>query len=87
MPIIIATGIEKDSINFNKPEQKIFDKINMSGVREDYERGEFSLGSMGTKILAMIGFIEETGNEIIITLRETTMNALSGKRGIRVIKK
>lgn len=42
---------------------------------------------METKILAIIGFIEETGNEIIITLREKTMNALNGKRGKRVIKK
>lgn len=61
--------------------------MNISGVREDYERGEFSLGSMGTKMLAIIRFIEETGNEIIITLRETIMNALNGKRGTRVIKK
>ena len=53
---------------------------------EKYKRGEFSLGNMGTKILAIIGFIEETGNEIIITLCETTMNALNGKRGIRIIK-
>lgn len=36
--IIIATRIEKDAINFNKPEQKNFDKMTMSGVREDYER-------------------------------------------------
>jgi len=42
---------------------------------------------MGTKMLAIIRFIEETGNEIIITLRETMMNALNGKRGTRVIKK
>ncbi len=61
--------------------------MNRSGVREDYERGEFSNGSMGTKILVIIEFIEGTGNEIIITLCKTTINGLNGKRGTRVIKK
>jgi len=82
----IEAVISKDYItNLLTRRIKVNLKIIATGI-EEYEWGEFSLGSMGTKILAIIGFIEETGNEIIITLRETTMSTLNGKRGTRVIK-
>ncbi|TSA29024.1 MAG: carbamate kinase [Ignavibacteriales bacterium] len=63
----IITDVSKVCINFNKPNQRELNKLNVSEARRYYDAGEFPAGSMGPKILAAIEFVEETGNEAIIT--------------------
>ena len=84
--VIITTGVEKVAINFNKPNQKFLDKLTVEEAKKYYEQGEFPPGSMGPKIIAAIEYIEETGNEVIITLPEKMMDALEGKTGTRIVK-
>jgi len=63
----IITDVSQVCINFNKPNQKALNKLNVIEARKYYEAGEFPPGSMGPKILAAIEFVEGTGNEAIIT--------------------
>lgn len=63
----IITDVSQVCINFNKPNQKALNKLSVSEARKYYNAGEFPAGSMGPKILAAIEFVEETGNEAIIT--------------------
>jgi len=63
----IITDVSKVYINFNKPNQREINKLSVSEARKYYDAGEFPAGSMGPKILAAIEFVEETGNEAIIT--------------------
>ncbi|MCX6173608.1 MAG: carbamate kinase [Ignavibacteriales bacterium] len=63
----IITDVSKVCINFNKPNQRELNKLSVSEARKYYDAGEFPAGSMGPKILAAIEFVEETGNEAIIT--------------------
>lgn len=63
----IITDVPKVFINFNKPNQKALNKLSVLEARKYYDAGEFPPGSMGPKILAAIEFIENGGNEAIIT--------------------
>jgi carbamate kinase len=85
--MVITTGVEKVAVNFKKANEKVIDCMTVFEARKYYEDGEFPDGSMGQKILAAIDFIEDTGNEVIITLPEKAFDAIDGKTGTRIIKK
>jgi carbamate kinase len=84
--MIISTGVEKVAVQFKKPGQRFFDRMSVAEAKKYSEAGEFPPGSMGPKILAAIEFIEETGNEVIITLPERMMDAVAGKTGTRIVR-
>ena len=64
---IILTDIDKVCLNFNTPQEKHLDKMTMSEAMRYMEEGHFGEGSMGPKISAAIQFVENTGNDAIIT--------------------
>lgn len=64
---IILTDIDKVCLNFNTPQEKHIDKMTMSEAMRYMEEGHFGEGSMGPKINAAIQFVENTGNDAIIT--------------------
>jgi carbamate kinase len=66
----IITDVPKAFINYNKPNQKALDQITVKEARKYFDEGEFGSGSMGPKILAAIDFVENSGNEAIITCEE-----------------
>ncbi len=84
--VIITTAVEKVAINFNKPGERFLDRITIDEAKKYYDKGEFPPGSMGPKILAAIEFIENTGNEVIVSLPEKMISALEGKTGTRIVK-
>jgi carbamate kinase len=84
--MVITTGVEKVAVQFKKPGQRFFDRLTVAEAKKYYEAGEFPPGSMGPKILAAAEFVEETGNEVIITLPEKMMEAVQGKAGTRIVK-
>jgi carbamate kinase len=63
----ILTDVPKVYLNFGKPDQKAIDKIKVNDIKKYYENGEFASGSMGPKILAAINFIENGGEQTVIT--------------------
>lgn len=63
----IITDVDKVYINYKKSNQKALDIITVDEAKKYYEEGEFPAGSMGPKILAAIDYVENGGNEAIIT--------------------
>jgi carbamate kinase len=84
--MVITTGVEKVAVHFNKPDEKYLDRMTVVEARKYYEDGEFPAGSMGPKILAAVEFVEETGNDVIITSPEKMMDAINGKTGTWIEK-
>jgi len=84
--MVITTGVEKVAVHFNKPGERYLDRITVEEAKKYYEEGEFPAGSMGPKILAAIEFVEETGNDVIITSPEKMMDAIEGKTGTHIVK-
>lgn len=83
--MIITTDVEKVAVHFNKPDERRLDRLTLVEAKAYLKKGEFPPGSMGPKILAAIEFVEETGNEVIITVPEKMMEALVGKTGTRIV--
>lgn len=79
----IITDVSQVCINFNKPNQKALNKLNVMEARKYYDAGEFPPGSMGPKILAAIEFVEGTGNEAIITSESEIEKENCGTRIIK----
>lgn len=66
--LFILTDIAKVCINFNTPQEKSLDKMNIAEAKQYLGEGHFAEGSMAPKIRAAIDFVENTGKDAIITI-------------------
>ncbi len=82
---IISTGVEKVAINFNKPDMKLIDKMNIKECEQYISEGHFAKGSMLPKIEASMKFLENGGKNVIITSPEKIFDAVNGKTGTHII--
>ena len=81
----LLTVVDKVALNFGTPEQVDLDRITASRMREHLEDGEFPPGSMGPKIEAALQFLEEGGEEVMISSVERATEARHGKTGTRIV--
>lgn len=65
--LFILTDVPKVCINFNTPQEKTIDRMNIAQAKKYLEEGQFGEGSMAPKIRAAIHFIERSGKDTIIT--------------------
>ncbi len=83
---IISTGVDYVYINFGKENEKKLENISLDELKKYVDEGHFAPGSMLPKILAAIEFIENGGEEVIITSPEHLKDALNYNVGT-VIRK
>ncbi len=83
---IIATDVENVCVDFNKPTQRPLGKIPLSEAKKYYEQGQFPPGSMGPKVLAAIRFLENGGDEVVITATTKLVDALAGGAGTHIYR-
>ncbi len=81
----ILTAVDKVAIHFGRKNQKDLDRLILSEAKQYLEEGEFPPGSMGPKIEAAIQFLEEGGEEVLITSIERFTQARLGMTGTRVV--
>ena len=80
--LMILTEVEKVAINFNKPDQKNLDKLNLEDAVKYIEEGQFAPGSMLPKVEAAMKFVRAYPNKkAIITSLDKAIDALEGKTG------
>ncbi len=84
--LVILTGVEKVSLNFNTPDQIDLDELTVEKARKYLEEGHFPPGSMGDKIEAAIEFVESSGGEVIISSIEKAYEAVIGRTGTHIVK-
>lgn len=63
----MITDIPKVYINFNQKNQQALDVITVSEAKKYLDEGHFGAGSMRPKITAAINYLENNGNETIIS--------------------
>lgn len=78
---VISTAVEKVAIHFNQPNQQWLDRMTVSEARRYMEEGHFAEGSMKPKIEAVIQFLENGGQQALITNPENIARALAGGTG------
>ncbi|MBI3484740.1 MAG: carbamate kinase [Acidobacteria bacterium] len=83
--LIIVTSVDQVAIRYRQPGQQWLGTLTVAEARAHLVAGEFPPGSMGPKIEAAIDFIEQGGEECIITSTEQVAAALDGKAGTHII--
>ena len=83
---IILTTVDRVSINFGKPDQRELDTITLDVAKQYLADGHFPPGSMGPKMEAAIDFLENGGEEVIITEIGLLEDALEGKAGTHIVR-
>jgi carbamate kinase len=83
--LLISTGVEKVSLNYNTPQQQVLDRVSLQEAREYIDAGQFAKGSMLPKIEATVDFVQNGGPQAIITNPENLTRALHGETGTRII--
>ncbi|HBL16680.1 MAG TPA: carbamate kinase [Elusimicrobia bacterium] len=83
--LIITTGVDKLSLNFNTPQQKDLNSITVEEAQHYLQEGHFPAGSMGPKIEASIRFLEQGGEQVIITSPDRVAEAIDGRAGTHII--
>ena len=83
--LMILTGVERVSVNFNKPDRRELGVVRLEEMKRYFAEGHFPPGSMGPKIEAAIEFVENSGGRAIITCLEKAVDALEGRTGTTLI--
>lgn len=83
--LIIVTSVEQAAIRYQQPGQQWLSTVTVPEARRYLAAGEFPRGSMGPKIEAAISFIEQGGEECIITSTERVADALEGRAGTHIV--
>jgi len=81
---LISTAVEKVALNYGKPNQIDLARMTLSEAKNYLQEGHFPPGSMGPKMKAVIEFLEEGGEEALITSPENLARALRGEMGTRI---
>lgn len=84
--LLISTAVEKVAINFNQPDQQWLDRMTVSEARRYMEEGHFAPGSMKPKIEAAIMFLENGGEQALITDPPNIVRALNGETGTWIVQ-
>jgi carbamate kinase len=83
---VISTAVEKVSLNFGKPTQKVVDSMTLAEARQYLAEGtHFAKGSMAPKIQAINWFLEGGGKQALITNPENIGRALKGETGTWIV--
>jgi carbamate kinase len=84
--LVISTGVERVAIRFRQPDQQFLDWVGLEEMRRHLAAGEFPEGSMGPKIRAAIRFLEEGGEEVVITSLDRLQAAVAGEAGTHIVR-
>lgn len=80
--LVILTGVDHVSINFNQPTQSDLTKVTIADMEKYIEANQFASGSMLPKIQAAITFIKANNNgKAVITSLENSKNLLEEETG------
>jgi carbamate kinase len=84
---LISTAVEKVAINYGTLDEKWVDHMTLAEAKRYLEEGiHFKKGSMAPKIQAVIWFLEQGGQEAIITNPENIARALAGETGTHITR-
>lgn len=83
---IILTSIENVYINYGKPDESPLKNVSLQEIKKYFADGHFPPGSMGPKIEASIDFLENGGEEVIITSPENLEKAIRPGKGTHIYR-
>lgn len=84
--LIVLTGVDNVYVNYQKPDQKKLEQVNVSEMKQYIKEDQFAPGSMLPKVQACIEFVEaRPEGKAIITSLENIENLLANEAGTIVV--
>ena len=83
--LIISTDIDKVALNFGSDNQVEIDRMTVAECRENLAAGHFAAGSMQPKIESALKFLEQGGEEVIITQPQNLKADLESIYGTHIV--
>ncbi|MCR6514539.1 MAG: carbamate kinase [Clostridium sp.] len=85
--LLVLTAVDRVCVNFNKPDQKALEVINLEEVDKYIEEGQFAPGSMLPKVEACKKFVLSGDNKMaIIASLSKAKGALTGESGTKIVR-
>jgi carbamate kinase len=84
--LVISTGVERVAVHYRQLDQRDLDRVGLPEIRRYLAEGEFPEGSMGPKIRAAIEFLEQGGEEVVITSLACLSSAVAGCAGTHITR-
>lgn len=85
--LVISTSIDRVALDFGTPDERFVSEMTLADAKRYLAEGtHFKSGSMAPKIAAVIDFLENGGEQAIITNPENIAAALDGKAGTRIVR-
>ena len=82
---IISTDVDKVALNYGTDEQREIDRMTAAECRAHLAAGHFAAGSMLPKIESALKFLEQGGEEVIITQPHNLQANLSSIYGTHIV--
>ena len=82
--LVIVTLVDQVSLNYGTPDQRDLAEMSLPEARRYLAEGHFPPGSMGPKIRGAIRFLEDGGEEVLITSPRKLAAGLRGEAGTRL---
>jgi carbamate kinase len=79
--MIILTSVDSVYLDYGRQGERRIERMGVDEAIMQLAAGQFPPGSMGPKVEASIGFLNDGGKEVIITSPEKLEDALDGKSG------
>jgi len=84
--MIIVTDVDAVYENYGKENAQAIRTLTIDRATAMLQSGQLPAGSMGSKIEAVVDFVDATGNEAIITQPDDILTAIAGEAGTRIVK-
>lgn len=82
--LIILTNVERVYLNYGKSDETPIHMMTVKEAQEYMSQGQFPEGSMGPKIHAAIEYIQNGGNEVLITSAAHLKASLINRSGTKI---
>jgi carbamate kinase len=82
--MIVVTDVDAVYENFGTDRARPIRELGVDEAVSLLQSGQLPVGSMGSKIEAVVDFVRATGNEAIITRPEDILTAVAGSAGTRI---
>jgi carbamate kinase len=84
--LLLVTGVDRVALDFGTERQREVAEMSLEEARGHLADGQFPAGSMGPKVEAAIGFVEDGGEVAVITSLEHAPSAVAGRTGTRIVR-
>ena len=82
---LISTAVEHVYLNFGQADQRPIKEMTVAEAKQYIAEGHFAAGSMLPKIKAIVWFLDQGGQEALVTNPESIARALKGETGTRIV--